>query len=454
MIRHNSFISSFKKKVQALFLILVFITFFLAGNKLLNYLYWEEDEWCRILWHNYYEQTENIDYLYLGSSHVYFDLNPEILDKSNEKNNFNMATPAQRLIESFYLLKEIDRHNEIEKVYLEMYYDPSTGALGNYHEKISVQNGWRCMDYMRCSYHKAEILMSINPMQYYMEAFFPFIRYRQHLTDDSWVKEQVQHKESEDYKKYIYDDGVKVYKDKGYSYDLRELTNSLLIRGRGPEEMNLTEDAEKYLRRIIEYCQENNISITLFVSPIYELQLLSTENYDRYAKQIKDIAMEYEVSFYDFNMAKEDYLPIQNKEYFVDVGHLNAKGAELYTNFFNQVVSADLMDNKDYFYQTYQEKLENSEAKVYGLYCYDAGEDELQEADEPGKTRRMVIASNREKELEYQVFVTPDNCETYLLQDFSTNKVFNISKEEHGICKIIWRSIDNKAKMESMEIQY
>lgn len=365
-----------------------------------------------------------------------------------------MATPAQRLIESYYLLKEADRRNEIEKVYLELYYDPSTGRLGNYQEEVSVQNGWRCMDYMRCSYYKAEVLMSINPMQYYMEAFFPFVRYRAHLMDDNWVKEQVRYKETDHYKKYVYDDGIKAYKDKGYSYDLRELTNFLCIRGRAPEEMNLTEDAEKYLREIIEYCQENEISITLFVSPIYELQLLSTENYDCYVQRISEIAMEYEIPYYDFNMVKEEYLPIQCGEYFMDVGHLNAKGAELYTNFFDQVVSADLMDNEDYFYESYQEKLENLEARVYGIYCYDAGEDELQEGEELGKIRRMVIASNREKELEYQIFLTPDNRETVLLQDFSTNEEFNISKEDHGICKIIWRSIDDEEKTKCMEIRY
>lgn len=455
MIPHNLSIFSFNKKNgKVIFLTMTVILFFLLGNKALNYLYWEDNEWCRIFWHNFYKQAENIDYVYLGSSHVYCDINPEILDEKNGRNNFNMALPAQRLIESYYLLTEADRYNDIKEVYLELYYNPSTGISGNYQEKLSVQNGWRAIDSMKLSFSKAKAIVGMNPIKYYPEACFPFIRYREHLTDGNWIKDRVNYKENDNYKKYIYNDGTTEFRDKGHYYTTRELTNLIFTRDRKPEEMYLTEDAEEYLRKIIEYCQRKNIPITLFSSPIYAIQPIATGNYDQYANRIKEIASEYTVPYYDFNMAKEEYLSIQHPEYFMDVGHLNAKGAEIFTNFFYQVVSEKQDDTIKYFYESYQEKLGNSKSRVYGIYCYNAEESELQGSDELGKTRRMVIASNRENELEYQIFLTPDGGETVLLQDFATNKHFNISAEEHGSCKIVWRNINDEEKIGNMDIQY
>lgn len=443
-----------RRKCRVLFLTLAVIVFFLLGVKSLNYLYWQEDKWSRILWHNYYRQKEKIEYVYLGSSHVYCDLNPEILDGKNRKNNFSLSTGSQRLIESYYLLKEADRGNRLEKAYLELYYIPSTGGAGVYKDKDTVSNGWRNTDYMKYSFHKIDALLGMNPAKYYPEAFFPFVRYREHLADGSWISARANEKNTDNYKRYIYNDGVTEYRDKGYYFTTAELTNLSFGRDRAVREMTLTEDAETYLRKIITYCQKRKIEITLFVSPIYELQPMATENYDGYADSVKRIAAEYGVPYYDFNMAKEEYLPIQKPEYFMDVGHLNAKGAEIYTSFFYQIVSASPEENAEYFYDSYREKLENSKARVLGLYYYPAEESELSEGDEAGKTTRMIVASYGEAELEYQISLTPDDGETVLLQDFSPNKKFNVSAEEDGVCKIVWQSAKDGREMGSMEVRY
>lgn len=52
------------------------------------------DVWYRVLWQQFYENEGKIDYLYVGSSHVYCDLNPKILDQLTGKRNFNLASPG------------------------------------------------------------------------------------------------------------------------------------------------------------------------------------------------------------------------------------------------------------------------------------------------------------------------------------------------------------------------
>ncbi len=433
--------------------ILAAFVLFLAGTKLLNYLYWQEEDWERILFHHFYAQEKNIDNICLGSSHVFCGFDPEILDEKSGKNNFNLATSGQSLMGSYYLLKEADRCNEIEKVYLELYYTCSTGGQGRYQEKEAVQISWRITDYMKMSPLKLEAFFHMNPSKYYMDGAFPYVRYRAHLTEKDWIEDRVTYKRTGNYKKYIYVDGLTEYEDKGYYRTAKEFSNPLFVRERRPEEMHLTEDAEKYLRKIIEYCQKKEISIVLCAAPMYELEPLSTESYDSYAEGIRSVAAEYDVPYYDFNMVKEEYLPIQHPEYFMDAGHLNTSGAEMYTNFFHKVVSAPEEENAEYFYGSYQEKLESAEPRVYGLYCTMIdGKKRQDEEVSPGL--KMTVAALGEDKVECRIFLTPTGGETYMLQDFSENKEFDVSAEEHGICHIVWRKMDGAGEEESLEVLY
>lgn len=196
--------------------------------------------------------------------------------------------------------------------------------------------------------------------------------------------------------------------------------------------------------------KKKEIPITLFVSPIYELQLISTENYDNYVNQIREIADEYGVTLYDFNLAKAEYLPIQDVRYFRDIGHLNADGAGMYTKFFHKVVSGDASENKKYFYDSYAEKLQNTAAAVYGIYYRDVEES----GQNAGRLRNIWVASNRDEGMEYRIILTPDDSEQYMVQDFSGNKAFTTDKSEHGICTIVYRMKDTPESVQTVEINY
>lgn len=70
-----------------------------------NYIYVNGEPWYRILWHNYYNDEGRIDKVYIGSSHVYCDINPSLLDAVDEGYHFNLSTPGQCLNGSYHLLK-------------------------------------------------------------------------------------------------------------------------------------------------------------------------------------------------------------------------------------------------------------------------------------------------------------------------------------------------------------
>ncbi len=445
MIRTSLSIFNFKTYIKRIAKITACIILICGFIYYLDFLYcdFSVDRWGRILWHNYYAETDNIDNLFLGSSHVYHGINPFLSDELNGENNFNLATSSQRLNGTYYLLREADRDHHLSHVYLDLNYGVSTGLDGEFKQDDNLISGWRNTDFMKLSVNKLEYMLSMCGIDNYPETFMPFLRYRNQLFDTEYVRNQIEHKREEEYKQYKYSgrtdsNDIIEYRDKGFCYveeelqqkDLRWGTNEVL------DDNPFTEDAEHYLRKVIEYCQKEDIELTLFSAPMYELQLISVENYDAYVKQIRQIVAEYDLDYYDFNLCREEYFPIQKTENFYDAGHLNTQGAEAFTSFFWTVMEDEDMD---YFYDTYEEKLKNSRESVYGLIC--TVEDDMM---------NYRIASNRENGMEYRVIALPE----MQIQDFSENKDFALKADVHGIFRIDARKTGEDEILSSLEIAY
>ena len=183
---------------------------------------------------------------------------------------------------------------------------------------------------------------------------------------------------------------------------------------------------------------------------MYGLSPVSTEHYDYYVDEIRTIAGEYGVAYYDFNLVKEEYLPIQRNEFFMDTDHLNGAGADFFTTFLNQVMSKEDSENEKYFYASFAERLRAEEPRVYGLYLREHTSQE--EPDQQMKT--YWIASNREDDMEYNISLVSDTGEVNLIQDFTENREFTLPAEEHGICTIRARMKDGVEELCNMEISY
>ena len=456
MIRVSSFIFSFRrvyskygKNVKRIGFLLLFAFVFRAGVAFFNYIYAGYDEWCRILWHNYYNEEENIDYLYLGSSHVYCDINPFKLDKLNGENNFNLSSSSQKLNGSYHLLKEADKRHDIKHVYLEMYYVQSTGSGGIYYDSGNVGANQNTINFMKISGNKLHYMLTMSEPSLYGETLFPFIKYRSQLFNYIYIKDTIDKKETDDYKNYIYstknDGDILYYADKGFYYRTRQRWTGEYRMEKNP----MTDDAEKYLKKIIKYCQNNGIGITLFSSPIYELQVLSTENYDNYVSQLRQIAEEYGIDYYDFNLCRENYLPIQKTENFMDIGHLNVNGADIYTDMFWKVMSGTPEENEKYFYPTYAEKLLSSKPQIYGIHQVD-----FDGTDVGIDAAAYKVAANRPQDMEYRILLTVEDEGTRMYQDFSSNPYLSVPSSEHGICTIVARVKGQEEKVQTLEINY
>lgn len=428
--------------------ILGMIFAFWAIGELLNVMYVSEGVRNQYLWQEFYEQEGEIDNLFLGSSHVFCGVNSVLLDDLNGQHNFDLSSAYQTLNASYYLLKEADRKNSLSHVYLEMYYPVSlyieTGA-----------ENWLNIDHMELSWNKCEYFASIasRDLRHLPEICFPYYRYRSFLGDWDYITQTIEGKRSNSYYHAFEDgNGYEQSVGQGYIYSSRVLQEheKMLNVYSSLDENPMGEVSKQYLRKIICYCKDREIPITLFVVPIYELSPVSAGCYDYYVDEIREIAAEYGIEYYDFNLVKEEYLPIQRNEFFMDTDHLNGTGADFFTVFLNQVMSGKESENKRYFHSSFAEKLRAEEPRVYGIYVREY----TSEAEPFEQMKTYWVASNREEGIEYSIALVSEAGEVNQIQDFSENKEFTLPADEHGVCTIMARIEGKVEEFCNLEIFY
>lgn len=427
----------------------------IAIVKNLNYTQDSVDDWPRMMWHYFYNQ-DSIDSVCVGSSHVFFGVNPQRLNELSGEKNFNVANISQHMNATYYSLLEADRVYDIKKAYIEMYYYLNTGENGDYSTLAPIKSGWYATDNMSVfSPVRALAIWDMNPVEYLPDANLPFVRFRKYLFDYSHIRSMLIKKEKEDYKNYKYHlvnkeaDEVTDYLDGGYCSTSRIYDNGIVYnRLRTSEQMYITEDASKYLEKCIKYCKKNNIELTLFSVPVWMTSIISTENYDAYHNTVKQIADDNEIEFYDFNLCKGEALDILHHEYFYDSDHLNTTGANIFTEVFFNVVNNNIADNEDIFYDSFQEKVSEEEPEVYGLYQYLEKDNKI-----------LCIAATGNEDIEYKVSLklVDENGniqEQFLLQDFGKNNRIKVSKSDTGICTICWRVVDDISDSHTVEYRF
>ena len=408
------FISHFKRFLKGnskhLIEVMTLILFLVLGENILEYLLInDEGTFERAVIHDFYQTSENIDYLYLGTSHVFCDINPYILDDINGKNNFLLATSAQPLIASYYLLKEADKRNDLKCVYVDLNISFLMEDNTDWREPDGLVTSWQVMNQMKCSINKLDwIIHSTRPRYVYL-SLFPSTRYKNRILDFNYLAERWYRKSQEDYLNYKDNEN---YVHKGYSVSeyipiADELYYATSRKSVGELRL-LSEDAKEYLIKIIEYCNINGIELIVYSNPVSDWVLCREGDYDNYIVQIKELLSEYGLEYYDFNLCKKEYLDISDHMYWGDNNHMNAYGMDAYTyflgNFFEKLDNGEIQCD-DYFYDSYQQKLNDIDEEVFGVV--------VEEVDSEGKADCLAVAGIQDDVDDYRVFLlsTEDNLQ-------------------------------------------
>ncbi len=256
-------------------------------------------------------KSTNYDLLFIGSSRTHLTVNPRIIDSVCGVNSYNAGIEGGNLFE----------FNMMLQAYLENHPAPKWMVLTlDLHSFVSDYNFFEHIQYF--SFTKNKVIhqyLNRNGHPTLQLKLFPFLE----LTE--------------------YDDNTKGYFIKGLLGQSRipagdfqykgylSNTQQQIVAAGSPvklQKIEMSESRKKFLADILTTCKKNNINLVFTYAPEYK-QLLQAAytNRSEVFEYINTVAAESNIPFF-----RDDSLSICNDPtLFVNAGHLNRKGADLYS---------------------------------------------------------------------------------------------------------------------------
>ena len=277
-----------KNNVKRITHVLIFCVLFLAAGKLLGYISNDDTQsYTRITYHEMYAQ-DNIDILFVGSSHCYRSFIPDILDKELGMNTFNAGSSGQNTDGSYLVIKEAAKYNHIKHIYLEVYFSVAISER-------SPTSAYIIADYLKPSLDKTLFLLQATESAHYANSFILARRNWNKLANPSYALHTVKKKLSGEYRNYSYEavsDEIERYAGKGYVANYQSVIdwNYYSEKGFAPIDIQgIMPDWKTNLDRIIDFCEKKDIPLTLIAAPMSNFQLAGHGNYDEYISYIHNI---------------------------------------------------------------------------------------------------------------------------------------------------------------------
>ncbi|MCC8107171.1 MAG: hypothetical protein LIO99_14420 [Clostridiales bacterium] len=350
-----------RKIIARIASLLIISVLFMGGLRLFRYLVTDDSSsYTRIMMHQLYESESNIDILFVGSSHVYRSLVPDIADDILGGYTFNAGTSAQAMDGSYWIIREALDNNEVSCIYLELYYGIATGE--KYKDRTQLTSTYIIADYMRNPINRTIYLLNASSKEYYANSFIIARRNWENLLDIDIISSIVKKKSSVAYKNYEYTKGendVEYYVDRGFVANDSVMDEEQAISSEAYDEIDLSSISDDYLNSlesIVTLCAKKEVELIFFIAPMPESTVVGKGNYDAYSSYIKELAEYWNIEFYDFNLCKTSYFDASDYKFFKDDDHLNTTGAEKFTEVFSSFFSGQI-SSEALFYESLEDKL-------------------------------------------------------------------------------------------------
>lgn len=436
-----------KEKLKKIFIFFCAVIIFIICGKIWRYVLVDDTKsYTRLTMHQLYHSEQNIDIAFIGSSHVYVSLVPEITDKGFGKYTFNLGTSAQRMDGSLAMAKEVIANHDVSHIYLEMYY-----GMASEKDRTQLTNTYIISDYMKPSLRKLTYLLKTSPKEYWVNSFILARREWTNFFDADYVKDLIMKKSSDSYKNYQWvrkEGQTAYYVDRGFATNESRIPEDTFWNEAAYNAIDVEHISDVWrdsLWKIIELCRKKKVQLTLFITPVSESTIVGKGNYDSYVQEVRAIAGQAGIELYDFNLVKPEYFPARDGAYFKDEGHLNTQGARTFSQLFCDALTGKI-SREQLFFHSLEEKMLYQEPFVYGI----AGPS-VNEA-EGVKYARMI--ANRDGGIEYRIMAVSEEGNERMIQDFSQNTEFSLPVDEHGILYVDWRMEDGSGDTTALQISY
>ncbi len=264
-------------------------------------------------YNDFFAQKENFQVLFFGSSHMLSGVFPMQLWEDYGIVSYNMGDTGERIPTSYYSIKMACKENKPKLVVIDAFF-------ADIQEKLNKDCAHNLFDVYPISTTKCEAIQDLcenqKPLNNYFEYLFNLSMYHSRwnkLTKSDFILER-----------YNFEKGATPLVKVATPNPMSEFESVETYKGAETTGM-------EYLRKIIEYCQENNIEILVTYLPFPATdELIATSKY------VANICDEYNVKY--INFLKTDTIDY-NTDMFDSTSHLNVLGARKVTNYLGNYIS-------------------------------------------------------------------------------------------------------------------
>jgi hypothetical protein len=244
----------------------------------------------------------------IGSSRGYYAYNPMIIDSISNTNSYNMCTPSQNIIESYYILKEIFKYQKPGFVIYEIFLPSFSYAPVYYHilgnaEFMSTKGKW-------------DMILNGFGSRAIVNVLLPILKYKLYINNDiERFYKPFKSKPNNSFwiNGYLYDDNI---------VDSMDINNFPPVYSFETENVSLAY-IESNLNLLNKLCKDNNAKLICVRAP-YPPTRLKNSPPDTVHKYFKEFLSISNIPFFDFNYQ----LVAKYTDFdFTDYHHMNNKGA-------------------------------------------------------------------------------------------------------------------------------
>lgn len=316
------------RKILTTAFILIATTILLG--KLFYYIYEPHGEMVTVRRMDFQRENGKIEAAIFGTSLAMNGFNPEIFDEKLGLNTFNFATSKQSLESSYYLLEQIDRDNPLEMVVINISgatLKETDSEAENYARNKAVWDAYYTLE------TKFRRFFDLYGMKEYEKALmYSFNMHDSNLISLSKISNNTYYKNHED---ELWEKKPEKYAGKGHIGNTNTIKRRTKVRGKyiiakSFDEEETNEDNMKYLKKILSYCQENEIRMVMVTTPPSPMLNRLLRNKKEMYAFYSDLAKEYDAEYYYYS--EEELESIYDTPYYFEWSHLNTHGAQILSN--------------------------------------------------------------------------------------------------------------------------
>lgn len=306
---------------------------------------------------DFFNQDENFDVLFFGSSHTIDGIFPMELWNDYGIVSYNLGNYSERIVTTYYNMLLALKYTEPKLVVIDACLASSTEKIRN----DKKEHLYNMLDSYPISYTKYEAIKDLfnneNVLDNEINFLFNFSLYHSRwneLTKEDFINDNNKAK------------GAETMISISTPNEMSNFNNVNTYSGK--ETINM-----EYLRKIITYCQENEIEVLITYLPYP-----ATDEDIGVSKYVQAICDEYDVNYINFlSMDTVNY----NTDCYDSGSHLNPSGARKVTDYIGKYImeNYDIPDQREnevynFWYEDYDEyidlKIDNLEKNKKSLKNY------------------------------------------------------------------------------------